>query len=131
MPRKMPGRRTVSVTLTEGEYDELKRIAAKEDRSMSEVGRMFIAQGLNGTLTKDNLDDIAPVIREQVDSVLSPKLERLISLAAKTCIQSGAAAYLSADAIFKFVPAVQREEVNVSYEEARKKAIVYMKGKPE
>lgn len=131
MPRKMPGRRTVSVTLTEGEYNELKRIAAKEDRSMSEVGRMFITQGLNGTLTKDNLDDIAPVIREQVDSVLSPKLERLISLAAKTCIQSGAAAYLSADAIFKFVPAVQREEVNVSYEEARKKAVVYMKGKPE
>lgn len=131
MPRKTPGRRTVSVTLTEDEYNEVKRIAAKEDRSMSEVGRMFITQGLNGTLTKDNMDDIAPVIREQVDSVLSPKLERLISLVAKTCIQSGTAAYLSADAIFKFVPAVQREEVNDSYEEARKKAVVYMKGKPE
>ena len=131
MPRKTLGRGTISVTLTEDEYNEVKRIAAKENRSMSEIGRMFITQGLNGTLTKDNLDELAPVIRAQVESVLSPKLERLISLTAKTCIQSGTAAYLSADAIFKFVPAVQREDVNVSYEEARKKAVGYMKGKTE
>lgn len=131
MPRKTPGRGTISVTLTEEEYNEIKRIAAKENRSMSEIGRMFITQGLNGTLTKNNMDEIAPVIREQLDSVLSPKLERLISLTAKTCIQSGTAAYLSADAIFKFVPPVQREEVNASYEEARKRAVSYLKGKTE
>lgn len=131
MPRKTPGRGTISVTLTEDEYNEVKRIAAKENRSMSEVGRMFIVQGLNGTLTKDNMDEIVPVIREQVESVLSPRLERLISLTAKTCIQSGTAAYLSADAIYKFVPVVQREDVNISYEGARKKAVAYMKGKSE
>lgn len=131
MPRKTPGRGTVSVTLTEEEYNELKRLSAKENKSMSEMGRMFITQGLKGTLTKDNMDEIAPVIREQLENVLSPKLERLISLTAKTCIQSGTAAYLSADAILKFVPVVQREEVNVSYEEARKKAVNYLKGKVE
>lgn len=131
MPRKSPGRETISVTLTEEEYKEVKRIAARENKSMSETGRGFIVQGLNGTLTKDNIEEIAPVIREQIESVLSPKLERLISLTAKTCIQSGTAAYLSADAILKFVPVIQREDVNVSYEEARKKAVNYLKGKTE
>ena len=56
-------------------------------------------------------------------------MERQISLTAKTCVQAGTAAYLSADAILKFVPPAQREEVADSYEVARKKALQYMKGK--
>lgn len=129
MPRITPGRKTISITLPDEEYDEVKRIAAKECRSMSDVGRDFISQGLNGTLNSNNIDFLAPIIREQLESVLSYYMERAIALEAKTCIQAGTAAYLAADAILKFVPPQQREDVTVSYNQAKKKAIQYMKSK--
>ena len=96
---------------------------------MSCIVRDFVTQGLNGQVTEDNIDFLAPIIRNQIKSVLEPMMERMIALEAKSCIQSGTAAYLSADAIYKFVPAEQREEVAESYEQAKKKAVLFMKGK--
>ena len=68
-------------------------------------------------------------IREQLTSILSPMMERMIGLEAKSCIQSGTAAYLCAEAILKFVPPAQRAEVHESYDAARKKAVAAMQGK--
>ena len=53
----------------------------------------------------------------------------MIGLEAKSCIQSGTAAYLCAEAILKFVPPAQRAEVHESYDAARKKAVAAMQGK--
>ena len=129
MPRKVQGRRSITAEFTEEQYEQIKNIAAKSGKSMNAVVREFVCQGLNGNVTEDNLEVIAPVVREQVQSVMQPMMERMISLTAKTCIQAGTAAYLSADAILKFVPPAQREEVHNSYDAARKKSIAYMKMK--
>ena len=129
MPRKVPGRKSITVEFTEEEYEKIKILAAKSDKSMNAVVREFARQGLNGSVTENNLEVIVPVVREQVQAVMQPMMERMISLTAKTCVQAGTAAYLSADAILKFVPPAQREEVQNSYDAARKKSISYMKMK--
>lgn len=129
MPRLKPGTKSITSIFTDEEYEQIQALAAKKHTSMNAIIRDFVAQGLNGKVTEDNIDFLAPVIREQLKSVLKPQMERLIALTAKSCIQSGTAAYLSADAIYKFVPPEQREEVEVAYEQAKKKSLVYMKSK--
>lgn len=119
----------ISITLTEHEYTLLKNLAGKKHTSMGAVARDFIIQGLNGCLTQDNLDFIAPIIREQLRSVLAPSIERLAKITSKTCVQAGTAAYLSAEAILRFVPAELQLDVEESYEAARKKAVRYLQGK--
>lgn len=129
MPRKTPGRRSITTIYTEEKFEQIQTLAAKKNTSMNAIVNEFVEQGLNGTITENNLDVIVPIIREQIKSILEPSIERVISLTAKTCIQAGTAAYLSADAIYKFVPAAQREEVENSYDAARKKSVQYMKSK--
>ena len=129
MPRKKDGRKVISVILTDKEYEQIKLLAAKKHVSMAEIECQFTLQGLNGTLTQDNIEYIVPIIREQLTSILNPMMERMIGLEAKSCIQSGTAAYLCAEAILKFVPPAQRAEVHESYDAARKKAVAAMQGK--
>lgn len=122
-------RKRINVTFDIDTYEKIKAFAHKQGRDMSDVVREWTMQGLNGKLSQDNMDVLAPIIREQIRGVVEPMMERQIALTAKTCVQAGTAAYLCADAILKFVPPVQREEVADSYEVARKKSIQYLKGK--
>ena len=125
----LSGREKLTVLLTEQEFEQIKALAAKTRKSMSEVARNYIVQGMRGEVTEKNIDFLAPIIREQLQSVLDPKMERLIALQAKTCIQASTSTYLTADAILKFVPPGQRTEVKESYDAAKKQAIIYMKSK--
>lgn len=122
-------RKRINVTFDIDTYEQIKKIAHKENRDMSDVVREWTIKGLNGTLTEDNLEIIIPALRDTVKNILEPMMERQISLTAKTCIQSGTATYLAADAILKFVPKEQREEVRESYDRARKQAVAYLKSR--
>lgn len=121
------GRTRITVTFTDAEYEAIKNISSKQKISMSEVVRNFSVQGINGKLTQDNLDFIIPIIRNQLSSLLNPAVDRLSKLSAKTCVQAGAAAYLSAEALSKFVPHEYMSDYTESYEKARKRAVGYMK----
>lgn len=122
-------RERINVTFTSDTYNQIKLVADKRGISMSELVREWSMEGLNGTLTENNLDVLAPIIREQLRNIIIPQIDRLATLSAKTCVQAGAAAYLSAEAILKFVPEEEKEEVVKSYEAARKKAVLYMRGR--
>lgn len=122
-------RERINVTFTTDTYNQIKLIAHKKNISMSEVCRRWIVDGLNGTLNADNMDFLIPIIREQLKSIIDPSINRLAALSAKTCVQAGTAAYLTAETINKFVPPAERMDVLDSYESARKKAVHYMKSK--
>lgn len=121
-------RKRISPTFDIETYNQIRALAHKEGKDMSVLVRDWAVQGLNGTLTKNNIDVIVPIIRSQLKSVLNHDLERIIKLLAKTCVQSGSAAYLSAQAISDFIPLEKRQNFNDCYEAARKKAVKYMKG---
>lgn len=124
-------RERINVTFDSDTFQKIKTIAHKQNRSMSDVCRDWVIQGLNGKLNSENLEFLTPIIREQLKSIIEPSINRLAALSAKTCIQASAGAYLSAEAINKFVPEEEREEVYICYEAARKKAVAYTKSRTE
>lgn len=122
-------RERITVTLDEEMYAQLKNIADKNHISLSEAVRRYVQTGLNGSLSEANIDYICKIVREQLRVVMQPSIERLASLSAKTCIQASAAAYLTAETIARFVPEELQEDVQLVYEEARKKGVRYTKTK--
>lgn len=116
----------ISVTFDDDVYRQLKLIADKNGDSVASVVRELVQRSLDGELTAANLTFITSIIREQLKDVIQPFIERLAALNAKTGVQAGAAAYLAAEAIAKFVPNNMQAEVTETYEQARKKAVAYM-----
>lgn len=127
MPRHSDKRQVLQILFTKEEYENLKKYAALSDTSMSNAVREFTRRGLAGELTEKNIDFLTPIIREQLKSIVDVKIERLAAMTAKTCIQAGTAAYLSAEALNSFVPIQHQREFMDSYDAARKKAIQYLK----
>ena len=121
-------RERINVTFDIETYNQIKLIAQKENRSMSDLVRDWTMQGLNGVLTHNNLDVLTPIIRDQLKSIIKPTEERLASLSAKTCVQAGAAAYLTAETIATLLPIQEQKEFEEVYNAARKKAVAYMRG---
>lgn len=116
----------ISVTFDDEVYRQLKLIADKNGDSAASVVRELVQRSLDGELTAANLTFITSIMREQLKDVIQPFIERLAALNAKTGVQAGAAAYLAAEAIAKFVPNNMQAEVTETYEQARKKAVAYM-----
>ena len=127
MPRYSENRHVVPILFTNEEYENLKRYAAMSNKSMSTIVREFTAKGLTGELTEANIDFLTPIIRNQLKSIMDVQFERLASMTAKTCIQAGAAAYLSAEALSSFVPSQYQRNFTEAYAAARKKSVQYMK----
>lgn len=120
-------RHRVNVTFEIRDYEEIRKVAAKLGKDTGTLVREWALDGLNGNLNKNNIDFLLPLIQETVRNVLLPELAAMRKMEAKTCIQAGAAAYLSAEAIFRFVPEDCRTEVKEAYEQARKKAVHYLR----
>ena len=94
---------------------------------MSSLVREYTMQGIRGILTQENIDFLTPIIRSQLQSVVDIQADRIAGLVAKTCIQAGAAAYLSAEALNSFVPEKERKSFVEAYDAARKKAVSYIR----
>lgn len=115
-----------SVSFDDDVAMQLKMIADKNGDSLASTVRRLVQQSLNGELTAANMDFITGIIREQLRDIMQPYVDRLAALNAKTGVQAGAAAYLTAEAIAKFVPLDLQEDVRDTYERARKQAVAYM-----
>ncbi len=121
----------ISITFDDETYRQIKLISDKNGDSLASTIRTLIQHSLDGELTKSNMDFIAGIIREQIRDVLHPQVERLAAMNAKTGVQAGTAAYLTAETIAKFVPQELQEDVRDTYERARKKAVAYMQRRGE
>lgn len=119
----------INVTFDEASYNQIRLLAHKEGISMGELLRRWSTEKLNGELTKDNIDYICRIIREQLRDTLQPSVERLASLAAKGCVMSGSAAILSAEAIARFVSSELQEDVQDTFTRAKKQAARYTQAK--
>ena len=117
----------VNVSYTLQDYETLTNIAATQNISIPELIRRYTTQGMNGTLTQQNIDFLTPIIRRQLESVIDLRFERLATMTAKTCIQAGTAAYLSAEALNSFVPVQNQRSFIDAYDAARKKSLQYLK----
>ncbi len=117
----------INVKFTEEDFLKIERISKAENRSMSDLVRDFTLIGLNGQINQNNMDLIAPIIRDVLKSIIEPSTNRICSLLSKTYIQSGTAAYLTAETINRFVDDSLRMDVVEAFEAAKKRAIIDMK----
>ena len=121
----------INVSFDLDTYENIMRLAAQRNESMSDVVRLYTEEGLNGTLNKDNIDFITGIIREQVKHVIQPQIERLASLSAKAYMEAATATLLTAETIAKFVDVAEQEAFQDVYEKARKKALATVRKKEE
>lgn len=125
----MPENPRINITYDPETYTQIKLLAHKEGKSMSEIIRIWTYEKLDGELSKNNIDFICKLIREQLKDVLQPSIDRLAAISAKGGVQSATAAYLTAETIARFVSPDLQEDIQEVYIQARKKAIRYMQKK--
>lgn len=117
----------IAPTFTDEEYAQIEHIAKREGRSLSEVVRMLAKEALDLHIASENIDFITKIVREEVRNAQQPGIDRLASLAAKSCIMSATATYLSAETISRLLPADKRLPYKEAYDSARAKAVQYVR----
>ena len=118
-----------TIRLDKETYRILSEIKEITGDSLADVIRNTIKKGLARERVDESQDIIADIVREQMDIVIKPHIERLAALSSKSGHMSATAAFLNVQSLIDLVPAERRKEPKEMYEKARKKAILYMKTK--
>ncbi|MDI9241924.1 hypothetical protein [Fusibacillus kribbianus] len=121
----------IPVALKPESYEKLKLYAHKEGRSMSEVAAEYIEAGLKGEVGLDNIDLITKIIREQLNNVIEPYIDRLAALSAKGALYGATSMLLNAETISRFVDVDQQMDIQEAYNKAKARAVEITKIKIE
>ena len=110
------------------ELDEiLKRLAAQENRSVSEVMRDLIYKGLAASGKDIDEDHLYKVVKQAVEEVTRPSVERLAAISAKTTQISSAAFFMGIYAATRDCNENEQQSIQDAAESARKLGIQYLK----
>lgn len=116
-----------TIRLERETYLELKRISQSENESLAETIRKVIQLGLSREWVGENKDVIASIVREQMQVVIKPHIERLAKLTSKSGHMSATAAFLNIQSLQDLSPVERRKDPKEMYYKARKMAADYMK----
>lgn len=108
-------------------YEKIKNICNTTGRSLADVTRDLIGKGLASEWTEENTDLIAHIVRQQLEAVLKPHVERLAALESKSGHAASTAMFLNVQAFMDLMPPEKRKIPKEMYEKARKKAVEYMR----
>lgn len=118
-----------TLRLDQETYNKLNAIAEVRKESLAEVLRDTVKKGLAIEWADENQSLIADVVRKQVDKAMIMHVDRLAKLSSKSGHMSATAAFLNVQALIDLVPKEQRKNVREMYDNARKKAVEYMRTK--
>ena len=121
----------VHLRVSDDVHEKIKKIADSEGESISEITRRLIDDGLTLKVGNENKDILATIVREELQAVLKPHVERLAKINSKSGHMSATAAFLNVQALMSLVPKENQRPVRAMYEKARKMAVGYMKSKTE
>lgn len=121
--------RKTSVKLYSRQYETIEAIANKNGESVSEVVRKLIDQALSERVVEQNTDLMTKIIRQQLEATLKPHVERICAISSKGGHMAAASAFLNTQALMDLVPVERKKDARQMYENARKKAVAYMKTK--
>ena len=117
--------RRIGLLLPKDVYDTVKNMADKRGVTLSSMIRTLITDGLNESLSVENINFVANIVRRQADIAIQPHINRIAALVSKAGIMSATSTYLCAQAVMDFVPVDRRRDAYAAYETARKKAVKY------
>lgn len=119
--------RKVTIKLREEQFDQIQAIANNNGESLSETIRKLLDRAMNERILEENTNLLASLIRQQMEIVIKPYIERLAKLSSKSGHMSATSAFLNAQALMDIVPVERRKDVRDMYDSARKKAVVYFR----
>ncbi|MBU3173262.1 hypothetical protein [Clostridium estertheticum] len=120
-----------SISVDDDVYEKIMNISQISGESLAEVTRLLIKKGLATNYIEESKDIIASVVKEQLELVLKPNVERLAKIGSKSGHMAATAAFLNVQALMDLVPSEKRKDVTAMYDKARKKAATYMRQKAE
>ena len=103
----------ITVKVRQGEYASLQKLAAKTHRPMAEIIRGYIKDGMDIERSKEDIDFIRKQIREELDIMLKPQINRLAKLLMRIGMMTISFCYFTSKIVHLFVPFTDR----VGYEE--------------
>ena len=109
----MPASIKRSVDLSPKTYEALRKIAAAQNRPVSELIRKYIIDGMNADRASADIDFIRKQIREELDIMLKPQINRLAKLLMRIGMMTISFCYFTSKIVHLFVPFTDR----VGYEE--------------
>ena len=121
------GNKRYSISIDENTAREIEMISKKSGESIAEVTRSLIKKGLSSGWVDENVDMITHIVRQQLEAVMKPHVERLAKLSVKSGIMSATSTFLNVQAFQDLVPKEKRKIPVELYDKARKKAAEYMK----
>lgn len=116
-----------TIRLDQTTYNQLNKIAQSRNKPLATVIRETIKKGLSVEWIDENVDTVSKIVRQQLDLTLKPHVNRLAKLSSKSGHMSATAAFLNVQAFMDLVPKEKRKDVIELYNNARKKAVEYMK----
>jgi hypothetical protein len=116
----------VSFALTEKTKAGLDMIAAKRRMSVSRLIRDYIDKGMNVDKTAQDIDFIRCQIREEMEAILKPQINRLAKMLMRIGMMDIAMCYFTSKIIYHFVPFPDRESYDELMREAKHNAAAYL-----
>ncbi len=117
----------VTVRLPMEVYESLQKLSSKNKKAMAENMRIFIEKGLNVQANKEDIDFIRKQIREELYSIISPNIERIVKICVKSGIVSAAGYFLNAEALTEFVHPSRQRDFKKSLDESKKLGVAYFR----
>lgn len=121
--------RQVGVKLNMPVYEKIENISNATGDTISDVIRNLIEKGLTIELGQQQIDTISQILRQQIDIVMKPYMNRMIAVSVKGGVMSAATAFLNAQAMMDLVPDERRKDAKEMFTKAKAKGAVYMKAK--
>jgi hypothetical protein len=119
--------RKVTIKIHDDVYTVIENMSKKSGDNVSETIRKLLVKSLSAEWFNENTDVMASLIRQQMDIVLKPHVERLAALESKAGHAAATSMFLNVQAFMDLLPAEKRKVPKEMYEKARKKAVEYMR----
>ncbi len=116
----------ITVKIRQSEYDSLKKLSSKTHKPIAEIVRGFIRAGMSIESSKDDIDFIRKQLREELDIMLKPQVNRLAKLLMRIGMMTISFCYFNSKIIENFVPFEDMESYEELMTNAKHSAAAYL-----
>ena len=116
----------ITVKVRQGEYESLQKLAARTYKPMAEIIRGFIKAGMDIERSKEDIDFIRKQIREELDIMLKPQINRLAKLLMRIGMMTISFCYFNSKIVHLFVPIKDRTSYEELMSECKHNAAAYL-----
>jgi predicted transcriptional regulator len=122
----MPASIKRSVDLSPEMHEALQKIAAVQHKPVSEIIRKYIDQGLNVDKTASDIDFIRKQIREEMEIMLKPQVNRLAKLLMRIGMMTVSFCYFNSKLVHMITPLKERTGYEELMAECKHNAAAYL-----